>query len=65
MVRVLPNNRHTPWVFFDDLDAHYAHAKSSGARIDAEIMTHGSRTYELTDIEGYRWTIAQATPRMQ
>ncbi|MEM7366710.1 MAG: VOC family protein [Pseudomonadota bacterium] len=56
---------HTPWIFVDDLDSHYAHAKSSGAHIDSEIMSHGSRTYEITDCEGHRWTIAQATPRMQ
>ena len=56
---------HTPWVFVDDLDAHFVHAKASGARILSEIWQHGTRAYDTADLEGNRWTFAQATPLMR
>ncbi len=56
---------HVPWVFVDDLDAHYARAKSSGAPIAAGISEHGYRAYVADDLEGYRWTFAQARPTMR
>lgn len=55
---------HTPWVFVDDLDAHYAHAKAHGASVQ-DIWQHGARAYEATDLEGNRWTFAQASPLMR
>ncbi|MBA2327157.1 MAG: VOC family protein [Actinobacteria bacterium] len=56
---------HTPWVFVDDLDAHYAHAKESGASILQDIWQHGARAYDAADLEGNRWTFAQASPLMR
>ena len=56
---------HTPWVFVDDLDAHYAHARASGAHIVHEIWQHGARAYEVADLEGNSWTFAQAAPLMR
>jgi uncharacterized glyoxalase superfamily protein PhnB len=56
---------HAPWVFVDDLDAHFAHAKAMGADIIQEITQHGYRAYEAADPEGNRWTFAQASPRMR
>jgi uncharacterized glyoxalase superfamily protein PhnB len=56
---------HTPWVFVDDLDAHYSQAKERGARILTEIWQHGVRAYEAADLEEKRWTFAQASPRMR
>ncbi|MGA8040437.1 MAG: VOC family protein, partial [Acidimicrobiia bacterium] len=56
---------HTPWVFVDDLDAHFAHAKEGGARIVQDIQQLGARTYETADLEGNVWTFAQAGPRMR
>ena len=56
---------HTPWVFVDDLDAHFAHARASGARIVHEIWEHGARAYEVADLEGHHWTFAQAAPLMR
>lgn len=55
---------HVPWVFVDDLDAHFAHAKQHGASIVQEIHQHGYRAYVADDLEGYRWTFAQANPKM-
>jgi uncharacterized glyoxalase superfamily protein PhnB len=55
---------HAVWVFVDDLDAHFAHAKAAGAAIVSEIHQHGFRAYEAADIEGHRWTFAQARPTM-
>jgi uncharacterized glyoxalase superfamily protein PhnB len=56
---------HTPWVFVDDLDAHFTRARASGARIVHEIWQHGARAYEVADLEGHHWTFAQAAPLMR
>jgi uncharacterized glyoxalase superfamily protein PhnB len=55
---------HMPWAYVDDLDAHFAHAKGAGARIVSEIEQHGYRAYTAEDLEGRRWTFAQARPTM-
>ncbi len=57
--------RHAPWIFVDDLDAHYARAKAGGATITEEIWQHGTRAYGASDLEGNRWTFAQAMPLMR
>jgi len=54
-----------PWVYVDDLDAHFAHAESEGADIVQGIHQHGYRAYVVEDVEGRRWTFAQARPTMQ
>ena len=53
---------HVPWVFVDDLDAHFARAEAAGARIVEGIHQHGYRAYVAEDLEGNRWTFAQARP---
>lgn len=55
---------HNIWVYVDDLDAHFAHTQSNGAKIITEIHQHGYRCYEAEDLEGHRWTFAQARPTM-
>jgi uncharacterized glyoxalase superfamily protein PhnB len=55
---------HVPWVFVDDLDAHLEHARARGATIISGIHQHGYRAYEAADLEGRRWTFAQARPTM-
>jgi uncharacterized glyoxalase superfamily protein PhnB len=55
---------HVAWVFVDDLDAHFASAIASGARIVEGIHQHGYRAYVAEDLEGHRWTFAQARPTM-
>jgi uncharacterized glyoxalase superfamily protein PhnB len=55
---------HVPWVFVDDLDTHLEHARSRGATIVSGIHQHGYRAYEAADLEGNRWTFAQARPTM-
>jgi uncharacterized glyoxalase superfamily protein PhnB len=44
-------------VIVPDVDAHYAHAKSSGARVDGEPtdQEYGLREYGARDPEGHRW----------
>ena len=54
-----------PWVYVDDLDAHFEHAKSEGATIVSEIQQQGYRAYTAEDLEGRRWTFAQARPTMR
>jgi uncharacterized glyoxalase superfamily protein PhnB len=56
---------HVPWVFVDDLDAHLEHARSRGATIVSGIRQLGYRAYEAADLEGNRWTFAQARPTMR
>jgi uncharacterized glyoxalase superfamily protein PhnB len=55
---------HVPWAYVDELDAHFAHAKSAGATIVSEIEQHGYRAYTAEDLEGHRWTFVQARPTM-
>jgi uncharacterized glyoxalase superfamily protein PhnB len=57
-------SRHVPWVFVDDLDAHHAMAQRGGAPIVEGIQQHGYRAYVAEDLEGNRWTFAQARPTM-
>jgi uncharacterized glyoxalase superfamily protein PhnB len=57
---------HVPWVYVDDLEAHYAHAKGNGATIVEELRPHpGSSFYVADDLEGNRWTFSQARPAMR
>jgi uncharacterized glyoxalase superfamily protein PhnB len=54
-----------PWVYVDDLDAHFATARGKGATIVEGIHQHGYRAYVADDVEGHRWTFAQARPTMR
>jgi uncharacterized glyoxalase superfamily protein PhnB len=51
------------YVYVDDVDAHCAGARGTGAKIlaEPEDMFWGDRTYVVEDIEGHRWTFAQHT----
>jgi uncharacterized glyoxalase superfamily protein PhnB len=57
-------SRQVPWVFVHDLEAHHATAQSGGATIVQGIQQHGYRAYVAEDLEGNRWTFAQARPTM-
>lgn len=54
--------RHEPWVYVDDLDAHLAHAEQAGARILKRKEWPWLPSYVTADLEGNRWTFAQARP---
>jgi uncharacterized glyoxalase superfamily protein PhnB len=57
---------HVPWVYVDDLEEHFAHAKSRGATIVEEIHPYpGSTVYVADDLEGNRWTFSQARRTMR
>jgi len=57
---------HVPWLYVDDLEAHFAHAKGRGATIVEEIHPYpGSSVYVADDLEGNRWTFLQARPTMR
>jgi uncharacterized glyoxalase superfamily protein PhnB len=56
---------HVPWLFVDDLDAHFSLAVAHGAVIVEGIHQHGYRAYVARDPDGYTWTIAQARPGMR
>ena len=53
---------HVPWIFVDDLDAHFARSEAGGATVVQGIHQHGYRAYVADDPEGRRWTFAQARP---
>jgi uncharacterized glyoxalase superfamily protein PhnB len=53
---------HNVWVYVDDLQAHFAHAQSHGAKILSEIHHYGYTVYEAEDLEGHPWTFIQARP---
>jgi uncharacterized glyoxalase superfamily protein PhnB len=55
---------HTPWVFVDDLDDHYARVVRAGGLVVEAPWHHGARAYGVEDPEGHRWTFVQASPRM-
>jgi len=57
---------HVPWVYVDDLEAHFANAKRNGATIVEDIHPYpGSSVYLAEDLEGNRWTFSQARPTMR
>jgi uncharacterized glyoxalase superfamily protein PhnB len=51
-----------PWVFVDDVEEHFAHAREKGATIVQEIERTGFTSYVALDLEGRRWRFAQARP---
>lgn len=48
------------YVYVDDVDAHYEHAKSAGATIVREVedQFYGDRSYGVADPEGHEWIFA-------
>jgi uncharacterized glyoxalase superfamily protein PhnB/uncharacterized protein YndB with AHSA1/START domain len=64
--RVSEVRTHVPWVYVNDLEAHFAHAKSNGATIVEKIHPYpGSSVYVADDLEGNRWFFSQARPTMR
>jgi len=56
----------TPYVVMDDedLDEHFAKAKSYGAKIIIELRseTYGGRNYSCADLEGHLWSFGSYNP---
>jgi len=50
------------YVYVDDVNAHFARTQAGGGKIVEEIKKHGDRYYIAEDLEGHRWTFAQARP---
>ena len=49
-------------VYVDDIDVHFARARSAGARILSELEDNpgiGQRQYRAEDAEGHRWMFAE------
>ena len=50
-------------VHVPDIDAHFARARSAGARVtEMQDTPYGQREYEAIDIEGHRWWFSMPTP---
>lgn len=49
------------YIYVDDVDAHYEHAKAAGGRIlkEPEDQFYGDRTYAAADPEGHQWFFGQ------
>jgi uncharacterized glyoxalase superfamily protein PhnB len=48
-------------VFVEDVDAHYRHAKSEGAKIveDLHETEYGERQYGVEDLDGHHWLFSR------
>ncbi|HEV3226755.1 MAG TPA: VOC family protein [Acidimicrobiales bacterium] len=55
---------HQPFVYVDDVTDHFTRASAAGATIVEPIKHHGFKAYVAEDLEGRRWTFAQARPTM-
>jgi uncharacterized glyoxalase superfamily protein PhnB len=53
---------HGVYAYVDDLETHFAQARDNGAKIVEGVKKHGDRFYVAEDLEGHRWTFAQARP---
>lgn len=53
---------YVPWVFVDDVEAHLARTRQSGATIVQDLEKHGFTSYVALDCEGRHWRFAQARP---
>ena len=62
-LRNLPVRHSSVMCYVDDVDAHYARARSSGATIQSELadQSYGARTYTAVDPEGHVWHFATRT----
>ncbi len=56
----------TAYVIVADVDAHYAKAKTAGAKIVIDIKDedYGGRDYTCRDLEGHVWTFGNYDPWM-
>ena len=56
---------HMPWIYVADIESHFAVAQKGGAAIVEELTSPwGLPFYVADDLEGHRWTFAQARPTM-
>jgi len=57
-------NTQSAYVIVREIDAHYQHAKASGAEIVIEIadQSYGGRLYGALDLEGNLWTFGSYDP---
>ena len=57
--------RHVPWVYVHDIESHFRTAEARGATIVQKLdAPWGLPMYVAEDLEGNRWTFAQARPTM-
>jgi uncharacterized glyoxalase superfamily protein PhnB len=51
------------YVYVDDVEAHYAHVRSSGVEVSEPVdAPWGDRTYNTRDLQGHPWTFATPIP---
>jgi uncharacterized glyoxalase superfamily protein PhnB len=53
---------HVPWIYVEDFDAHLARAEAKGVKVVARNEWSWLASYVAEDLEGNRWTFAQARP---
>ena len=59
-------SRCVTYIVIEDVDAHYEHARSTGAEISMEIVDqpYGSRDYAVNDPEGNVWAVGTYRPKL-
>jgi uncharacterized glyoxalase superfamily protein PhnB len=52
---------HSLYIYVDDVDKHFEHARAAGATIldEPEDQFYGDRRYGAEDLEGHHWYFAQ------
>lgn len=57
-------NTQSPYIYIEDIDEHYLHAKSSGADIVIELREeeYGGKIYLVRDPEGHLWSFGSYDP---
>jgi uncharacterized glyoxalase superfamily protein PhnB len=55
-----------PWIYVDDIEEHFRRSVDNGASVVSELDSPwGLPLYVVDDLEGHRWTFAQARPTMR
>ncbi len=61
-----PVPTHVPWVYVDHIEEHFRRSTANGATVVDELDSPwGLPMYVVNDLEGHRWTFAQARPTMR
>ena len=60
-------SRCVTYIVIEEVDAHYEHARSAGAKVEMEPtdQSYGSRDYAVSDPEGNVWSFGTYRPKLE
>ena len=60
-------SRCVTYIVIEEVDAHYEHARSAGAKVEMEPtdQPYGSRDYAVSDLEGNVWSFGTYRPKLE